>query len=904
MSGAHRYVRIRVPAGTAAAQTVSSLEVKARTLRTRGDISVDLSAGTAEAGVSVRAGSWSVAGGNLVSDAAAEAVGVVDLCGDCELGREVVRQATVKMLVEFPASNPSSPGVGAFFGVGFEESEGRRRGAEFQLAPWRPLGGGRGPLSFAVSCGGGGALNKTPHRLRADTVSLDCAGKAAQGFVAPTVQGLGDEVDGDLALAGRRVWVELEYRNLKLWARVWPENGARPALARGGMRFGPRHFSSDSFGRDESWILNPGKLVLSAQGFSSGDPLKVSDVTVTELLAGPELGAVRGAASESSDGQFHRGRFFPMGKRVDDRPGYAELVADGELPSVVISDSSLAGLYDYAWESALERVWVPGQSSSHEALYRSFLDESYNESAFLWDLASMMWFGKYMNGVSGFDPLGTLEIWYQTQRDSGAISRVIHPDGTVVGWATSDGEVNPPLLVWSEWQWYLMTGDEDRVRRVLPALREFVDWVSIARWAQAGEHRLFWNDGGGSGMDTIVRPHGRWGDGGSVYADPDTSGQVAQAYLLLGALYDAAGDGGEAGEMRAVGEEIAARIDHFLWGSFQEGGKELGQWFYADKDGDIVADRPSYDDAPQATGLWPALAGLPAGRRQAVRNIIASPAQYNTDVPFPAVAKSHRDYRSWGFYNGVLHPVSYMGVKAAEEVGGHESRPEPRCQARRRHGRGFRVLRDHLGNVRAGAADPLVSAEPPPQAHGELPEVRARGGVHLYGQLLQRLETGLRAGRQKRRAYCPGVHLEGAGQSGEAGLHRMGGAAADSAHHRAHLGRPRRRPSPDRHVAHHPRRPPRDPEPVARGTGQSRSDRSRAQQRVGPGVDHRVDNGPYRGRRRVHPSRRPARRMHPRRGHPDLPPPAPPTPCNRAHRQRTRRSHRCQPRPTSPRRRQ
>ncbi len=501
-------------------------------------------------------------------------------------------------------------------------------------------------------------------------MSLDCTGGETQGYLAPTIQDLDDQLDGDLDLPGNRVWVELEYRNLKLWSRVWPEGGRRPALARGGVRFGPRHFTSSSFSREESWILNPGKLVLSAQGFSNEHPLKISDVSVTELLIGPKLGTARGAA-HGDRSQMQNGRYFAMDRRIDARPDYDALVAAGRLPSVVMSDQSIIDLYEYAWQSTFDRVWIPGQSSSHDALYRSFLDESYNTHAFMWDLAAMTWFAKYMNGAGGFDPMGSIDIWYQTQRDSGAIARVVHPDGSVPGWAVADGEVNPPLLVWSEWQWYQMTGDEDRVRRVLPALREFVDWVSIARWSQAAEHRLYWNDWGGSGMDIIARPHGRWTDGGHAWGDPDMSGQLAQAYLLLGDLYGALGHSSDAAEMRAIGEAISERIDHFLWKTVPEGARTLGQWYYADENGNIAADSGAYDDAPQAVGLWPVLAGAGAGRHDEVRNIIVSPDQYNTDIPFAGVAKSHSAYRGWGDYNhGVVPPVAYMGIKAAEQVGG------------------------------------------------------------------------------------------------------------------------------------------------------------------------------------------------------------------------------------------
>lgn len=123
-------------------------------------VDVDLTGAASQAGISVRTGSWSVADGQLTASAAPEAVGLIDLCEGCDPEREAVTQATVTMLVEFPESNPADPHVGTFLGVGFEESAGRRRGVEFQLAPWRPLtnrGGGMVVRGFVRWRGSGGA---------------------------------------------------------------------------------------------------------------------------------------------------------------------------------------------------------------------------------------------------------------------------------------------------------------------------------------------------------------------------------------------------------------------------------------------------------------------------------------------------------------------------------------------------------------------------------------------------------------------------------------------------------------------------------------------------------------------------------------------------------------------------
>ncbi len=268
-------------------------------------------------------------------------------------------------------------------------------------------------------------------------------------------------------------------------------------LPRSGLRFGAEHFGSSSFNRDRNWLLNPGRLSLRAWGFNNSGQVKIESIVVSDVLLGPKLGTERGAADHAgaSNKLTHIGRYYPMGKAVVDKPVYVTDRDAGKLPRVVADgDPSYVSLYEKAWELAYERTRQPRAS---EPWYRTWLDEAHSSQVYLWDLAAMMWFAKYMNGA--FDPMGSMEIFYQGQRDDGAIPRRFHESNG--GTDSNDGAVNPPLFAWSEWQWYQVTGDTERIRRVLPALREYLDYSSIVRWAQDSAHRLYWNNAGGAGPD-------------------------------------------------------------------------------------------------------------------------------------------------------------------------------------------------------------------------------------------------------------------------------------------------------------------------------------------------------------------------------------------------------------------
>ena len=520
-------------------------------------------------------------------------------------------------------------------------------------------------MSVRLYCGGGGDSGDA-RNLQSWGVDLDCDHGLKEAFAEHVSQDLDDAIEGDLTLAGRRVWVELEYRNLKMWARVWEDGQERPALPRVGLNFGAAHFTSHSFNRDEDWLLNPGKLVLRAENFDASNPVKIRQIGLSDILAGPKLGVARGA--HSGGGLTENGRYYPLGKYLADKPHYVFDVADGLLPSVIMEDNQkYVDLYNKAWELAYDRSRQPLDG---EPWHRTWLDEAHSSQVFVWDLAAMMWFGKYMNRA--FDPMASMDIWYQIQRDDGGIPRRVYEDDAQV--TTRDGEVNPPLFAWSEWQSYLMTGDEDRIRRVLPALREYVDYSSIVRWAQDSEHRLYWNDGGGGGLDYLKRPYKRYSDGGAEFGDPDMSAQTAQAYLLLAEMYAVVGDDDESQRMQEIGDAIGERINHFMWKEFEDDGQSYGQWFYVRKDGQYAPDEGQYVDQPQGPGLWYSLVDTTDSHKELLANIMSSPDYYFTDMPFGTLPRSHDQFQGWGGHSqgSVYPPILYMGVKGAERTVDYE----------------------------------------------------------------------------------------------------------------------------------------------------------------------------------------------------------------------------------------
>ena len=239
-TGLFRYVRVVPVTALVSGVTnrVGEVVVGGFEGKSLSDFDPVLSGSLSDAGFSARSGSWSFSDGALSPGSGASSVLVADLCSGCDLGHEALVEATVRMLVEFPATNPhAGNSADVNLSVGLEEGAGRRRGVVARLFPWMTFdrGANRGPLRLGAYCGGGGSGGAD--RLRAEGVNLGCSGGVVDDVVDHTTQNIA-------GLAGQEVWVELEYRNLKLWVRVWDKDGVRPVLPQAGMAFGPAHHTA------------------------------------------------------------------------------------------------------------------------------------------------------------------------------------------------------------------------------------------------------------------------------------------------------------------------------------------------------------------------------------------------------------------------------------------------------------------------------------------------------------------------------------------------------------------------------------------------------------------------------------------------------------------------------------
>ena len=159
---------------------------------------------------------------------------------------------------------------------------------------------------------------------------------------------------------------------------------------------------------------------------------------------------------------------------------------------------SVVGCYYKAWELAFGNL----RKAKKEAGFVSdFIDTAFNGYLFMWDSAFIVMFGKYGRRV--FDFHKTLDNFYSHQHKDGYICREICEEQAGEQWTRDDPcSTGPNVLPWAEWEYYLLTGDKERIARVFDPLLAYHKWLQLNRsWPDGG----YWSCGNACGMDNQPR---------------------------------------------------------------------------------------------------------------------------------------------------------------------------------------------------------------------------------------------------------------------------------------------------------------------------------------------------------------------------------------------------------------
>ena len=345
-------------------------------------------------------------------------------------------------------------------------------------------------------------------------------------------------------------------------------------------------------------------------------------------------------------------------RKQDNRPYRTSRNLDfSKLVQPVFEDNpGLVDLYYEAWklswEHVLEREGTPS---------RCYLDEAFSpHTIWIWDSCFMSMFARYAS--QQFPVEGTLDNCYQIlhEQQPSAIN-IQHPD-------------NPPLFAWVEWQLYQITGNKERLHKLildkawLQKHYRFIEnsrrW-SVVRGANVRmsirkeNYGYLWH-GTPSGMDNTPRGRNRYHD---IYWLDLLAMQLLSAQYISRMAKELSED------------QLAAEYKILA----EEGTELQNRYYWDDEDGlyyDISRKNPRQQcKVKTPASFWPMLAGA-CRSDQALKmaSHLESDGIFGGRFPWPSVSRDDPDYHASGHYwkGGIWLPLAYMGTQALKQYGFHD----------------------------------------------------------------------------------------------------------------------------------------------------------------------------------------------------------------------------------------
>lgn len=304
-------------------------------------------------------------------------------------------------------------------------------------------------------------------------------------------------------------------------------------------------------------------------------------------------------------------------------------------------------LYYAAWEMAWNKI---KKGTKQNGFVDFYMDEGFNELIYQWDTCFMAAFGIYGNNI--FPAMSSLDNFYRKQREDGYIQRVYwESNGEMVQPPTPDEPmVNPPLFPWLELRYYQITGDDSRLKKVLPILIKYYEWIENNCKSSAGKG-LFYISPLGSGMDNVLRPN--VGKAGWI----DFSAQMALAANSISKIAEIVGEKNIASEFAAKFSRIKSLINKYAW-------DDVSQYYF-----DMTEDS-ALSNVKHIGAFWVLISEVaPDERMEALLNHLQNPKEFWRLHLVPALSADDPAYDPKGHYwlGGVWAPTNYMLIKGLEK---------------------------------------------------------------------------------------------------------------------------------------------------------------------------------------------------------------------------------------------
>jgi glycogen debranching enzyme len=303
-------------------------------------------------------------------------------------------------------------------------------------------------------------------------------------------------------------------------------------------------------------------------------------------------------------------------------------------------------LYYAAWEMAVSNIDYPAQPGWLPQLTcMPGIGKLWQ-----WDSCFMALFAKYSNG--SIPAMNNLDNLYRLQDASGFLSMAYVIES---GQPAYGERVNPPLFAWTEWEYYLLTGDGSRFEKVFPKLVQYYQWLKNNRTRSNG---LYWfEDTGSSGMDNSPRS--------GYYSASLNGSDVCWIDLICQQMLSASCLAKIAQRLSKKSEEdffisenkmLGELINRYHWSD--------GHGFYYDVFNRSNPEfRHNFLNTKTVAAFWTILCG--AADETQINHLTAhllNPAEFWTVHPVPTLSRDDSNYDSLGGYwlGSVWAPTNYM----------------------------------------------------------------------------------------------------------------------------------------------------------------------------------------------------------------------------------------------------
>ncbi len=355
------------------------------------------------------------------------------------------------------------------------------------------------------------------------------------------------------------------------------------------------------------------------------------------------------------DDDPHVARNVYLSMPPEDReiPRYEDIAESLPVPVWEGREDVLA-CYRKTWQIAWGNLRRP---NAEAGFVSNFIDTAFNGYLFMWDSSFIVMFGKYASRCFNFQ--GTLDNFYSHQHRDGFICREICETQRGEMWTRDDpSSTGPNILPWAEWEYFLSTGDRERLARVFDPLCAYHHWLRLNRSWPDGTYRY---NGLSCGMDNAPRPDPRYNPvlshGFMSWIDA-----CAHQYLSGVILTDMARVLGREDEVADLAEEIRLLrrvINDKMWD------EETAFYYDTHRDG-------SHSGVKTLASYWTLLAGLVSPER-AERFVahLDNEAEFKRPFRIPTLSADHPAYRPAGDYwqGGVWAPTNYMTLCGLHKYG-------------------------------------------------------------------------------------------------------------------------------------------------------------------------------------------------------------------------------------------